>query len=166
MARLHSVKKARKANKTAGIKKGDSYFWWKFRFGGKHFSKTRPRRSQLTQSAFYAAMYDIEDDYAEICTDYPSDAESEVESIKDRVQEQIDELQEKQQNLDSAFPNGCPSLDTINERIDALETCVSDLDDITGTLGGIEEVETDSEDFEDMRSQIEDALGSMGWDYP
>ncbi len=52
MARAHFVKKARKDNPAAGIKAGDSYYWWKFRRGGKHYSKTAPRPSQLTQSEY------------------------------------------------------------------------------------------------------------------
>lgn len=31
MARLHFVKSARKDNPSAEVKKGESYYWWKFR---------------------------------------------------------------------------------------------------------------------------------------
>jgi hypothetical protein len=50
MPRVNFVKKARKAIPSSGIKVGDSYYWWKFRYGGKFVSKERPRQSQLTQS--------------------------------------------------------------------------------------------------------------------
>ena len=43
MPRVHHVKSARKDNPVA--KKGESYYWWKFRYGGKRYSKTpRPGR--------------------------------------------------------------------------------------------------------------------------
>jgi hypothetical protein len=57
MARAHFVKKARKAIPGTDIKKGDSYYWWKFRFGGKRTSKTAPKASQLTQSEFWVVGY-------------------------------------------------------------------------------------------------------------
>ena len=42
MPRVNYVKKARKAIPGADIKVGDAYYWWKFRYGGKHVSKIRP----------------------------------------------------------------------------------------------------------------------------
>jgi len=57
MPRVNFVQKARKDNPVA--KAGESYYWWKFRYGGKHYSLTRPRESQLTQSEFLGAMYSL-----------------------------------------------------------------------------------------------------------
>lgn len=37
MARATLVKKARKDIPGTDIKAGDSYYWWAFRFGGKHY---------------------------------------------------------------------------------------------------------------------------------
>lgn len=48
MARAHFVKKARKDNPV--VKRGESYYWWKFKRGPKMFSTKPPRPSQLTQS--------------------------------------------------------------------------------------------------------------------
>jgi len=50
MARANFVKKARKDNSV--VKKGESYYWWKFAYGSKQYSKEAPSRSQLTQSGF------------------------------------------------------------------------------------------------------------------
>ena len=36
MPRVHFVKKARKDYPSTGIQKGDSYYWWQFRYGGTH----------------------------------------------------------------------------------------------------------------------------------
>jgi len=51
MPRVHFVKHARKDNDL--VKKGESYYWWKFRFTGKCMSKTPPRKSQLTESEYW-----------------------------------------------------------------------------------------------------------------
>ncbi len=54
MPRVTHVKKARKDNPVC--KAGESYYWWKFRYGGKRYSLTRPRPSQLTQSAYFGGL--------------------------------------------------------------------------------------------------------------
>lgn len=69
MARATFVKKARKDIPGTDIKAGESYYWWKFRFGGKHYSKTPPRRSQLTQSDFLGQLYAIEDEIQGLVAD-------------------------------------------------------------------------------------------------
>jgi hypothetical protein len=67
VARLHHVKKARKAIPEAGIQVGDSYYFYKRRINGKGApkicSKAKPRRSAyLTSSPFLKALLDMEDD--------------------------------------------------------------------------------------------------------
>ncbi len=64
------------------IAKGESYYWWAFKRGGKHFSKTAPKASQLTQSGYLSTLYDIQDRLNEISADTPEDLQSEVEDIK------------------------------------------------------------------------------------
>lgn len=55
MPRVHT-QKANKDYPSAGIKKGDMYYSWSFRYGGKRISKTPPRPSQLTQSKMSEAL--------------------------------------------------------------------------------------------------------------
>ena len=66
MTRAHFVKKARKDHPEGDIKKGDSYWWWAFMVGGrggpKHYSKTQPKASQLTQSEYLGSIADIQDE--------------------------------------------------------------------------------------------------------
>lgn len=69
MPRVHFVKKARKDVSNSDIKKGESYYWWKFRFGGKCVSRTPPKQSQLTQSDFLSQIYKIQDRISEMTTD-------------------------------------------------------------------------------------------------
>lgn len=72
MGKLHYVRRAykarskveAKARKAAGIKPGDEFWWWKTRHksngsisGVKHYSKVKPRESQLTASAYKRAYW-------------------------------------------------------------------------------------------------------------
>lgn len=138
MPRVTFVKAARKDNPVC--KKGESYFWWKFRYGGKRYSLVRPRPSQLTQSAYYGSIRSLServDDF--YCTEY-----EEFESLKDEV---IDELQNIGQECQDGLDNMPESLqysptgELLQERIDACENGQSEAE-------GIEEFEFEEEDFE------------------
>lgn len=59
--KIHFVKKARKNNCKNGIKKGDSYYWWKDRLNGKNFSRERPTPKQLTQSNYFRTLWELQD---------------------------------------------------------------------------------------------------------
>lgn len=107
MTTLHYVKKARKANKAAGIKKGESYYWWQFAFSQKQCSKTRPRRSQyMTRSETLGQIYDLEDQINDMtvgsvdssCLD---DIKSEIENLRDEVEEKRSNMPEQLQDSGS-----------------------------------------------------------------
>lgn len=116
MPKVHHVKKARKDNKKAGIKKGESYYWWAFRVGRgsiKRYSKTPPRPSQLTNSeymsSFLSLQEEIEDEAQGVKT--KEDAESLAQFMRDKAEEYRtlgDEQQEKFDNM----PEGLQSGDT------------------------------------------------------
>ena len=132
MARVTHVKKARKANKEAGIKKGDSYYWWKFRFGGKRFSLTPPRRSQLTQSNFYSQLYDAEDAIGDLEAGAFSDVsslQSEIDSIKDNLESLKSECEDSLSNMPDSLQSA-PTGELLQERIDELDNLISELDSI------------------------------------
>jgi len=54
MARA-TQQRARKDYPAQGIKKGDSYWKWSFRFGGTFKSLTKPQPSQLTPGPLFVA---------------------------------------------------------------------------------------------------------------
>ena len=93
MPRIHHVKSARKNYPSAGIKKGDSYYWWKFRYSSRQLSKTPPRASQLTQSEFLSQVYDLQDaigawsSEAKTTEEELSDVESAIEGWISRIHE-------------------------------------------------------------------------------
>jgi hypothetical protein len=108
MPRVTHVKKARKDNPVC--KKGEPYYWWKFRYGGKHYSLTYPRPSQLTQSEFLSQIYDLgeeiegwtpsgdDDDWKEEAAAAISDWADQARSIGEEQEERLcnmpDQLQE------------------------------------------------------------------------
>lgn len=130
MPKVHLVKKARKEIPHAGVKVGDSYYWWKFRYGGKRISKTYPKPSQLTQSDFLISLYDIQERYGhlESCTSY-QDLSDEVESIKAEIEELRDEQEEKRNNMPEHLQDvGTGEL--LQERYDALDEWYNEIDGV------------------------------------
>lgn len=121
--RVHHVKKARKAQPEYGIKKGDSYYWWKFRFGGKRVSKTYPKRSQLTQSGFLSTLYDLQDNIS-----FDRDGlEGSVTSLTDEIESLRDECQDSLDNMPEHLQESSSSGEMLQERIEALEEWVDEL---------------------------------------
>ena len=144
MPRVHYVKSARKDNPVA--QKGESYYWWKFRFGGKRYSKTYPKRSQLTQSAYFGALYDL----CEVIEDYeiePGEA-SDVENMRDEIESELNNLLDECQSSLDNMPESLqysPTGELLQERIDALENAINE-------VGYIEE----PEQWQDVRDQEEE----------
>lgn len=124
MPRVQTVKKARKDYPEYGIKKGETYYWWKFNFGPTMKSKTYPKPSQLTQSPFLQQLYDIQDRVNGL--EDPDDLESiisDIESLKEECEENLSNMPEQlQENSDAG--------QTLQERIDALDEWISELQNI------------------------------------
>jgi hypothetical protein len=98
MPKVIFVKKAQKDIPGTNIKKGDSYYWWKFRFGGKRTSKTYPKRSQLTQSDFLQRIYEIEDQLSGASFSEPKDVETFIDEINSELS--IDDIDVDDTDLD------------------------------------------------------------------
>lgn len=126
MPRVHT-QKAGKDYPDHGIKKGETYYWWKFRHGGKRKSKIYPKASQLTQSEYLSTLYALtersEPSFDEI--------EEVIENIKSDLENLKDEVDGKISNMEQAFPNGCPVLETLQERSEALDAAIADIDAIS-----------------------------------
>jgi len=124
MARAHYVQKARKDNPVA--KKGESYYWWKFRFGGKLYSKTRPKRSQLTQSAHLGQIYDIEDSIADFEPETLEDIQSQIEDWASELENLAYEAEESRSNMPEHLQDG-PTGEMLQERADATREMAENL---------------------------------------
>ena len=159
MAEVHFVKSARKNNPDAGIKKGDSYYWWKFRFGEKHCSKTRPRQSQLTQSDFLGTIYGLQESIEDILlveATVQDDAIDELRSAADEIRNLGVEQEDKIGNMPESLQES-ETAELLRSRGEACETLADELemaaDDIEALDGDDSRVEA-----------VQDILDEINWD--
>lgn len=149
MPKVHFVKSARKPIPRAGIEVGDSYYWWKFRYGGKQVSKTPPKRSQLTQSSFLAQLYDLEDGIEEQLQG--ASDQDELRSMVEDIAAEIQNLCEEARDSLEAMPEQLQDGDTgelLQSRIDACEEWADE----------VESIDVDDEDTaDDVAQRILDA---------
>lgn len=125
MPRVHFVKKARKDNPVA--KAGEPYYWWKFRFGGKHYSRTPPRQSQLTQSAYFSTIYSIQEQIEDASPENAEEFESMVDDFRSQVSDLKDETQSSFNNMPESLQYS-PTGELLQERIDALDNAEMEMD--------------------------------------
>ncbi len=130
MARAHFVAKARKDNPVA--MKGESYWWWKFRFGPKRYSKEPPKRWMLTQSNFYSQLWQLEDSYETEVSNAKDLQEIDdlIHQMIDDLEALMDECQESLDNMPEALQEASMSGEILQERIEGLESWVSELQSI------------------------------------
>jgi hypothetical protein len=128
MPRVTHVKSARKDNPVC--QKGEPYFWWKFRYGGKRYSLTRPKPSQLTQSEYLGTVYGLQEQieaWGSITN------EDDLEMFKDEVRGQLEELrdttEESRENMPESLQES-PTGELLQERYDALDEAVNEIDSI------------------------------------
>lgn len=124
MPRVHKVEHARKDYPDAGIEKGDTYYYWSFRYGGKRMSKTYPKPSQLTQSPFLIEFYSIQEEINALAD--PED----LDDILSRIDNLRDECQDSLDNMPEALQDTSESGMLLQERIDALESWYDELESI------------------------------------
>jgi hypothetical protein len=157
--RVHCVKKARKADPDIGIAIGDSYYWWKFRFGGIHKSKTYPKRSQLTQSSFLSGLWTAQEACDKTLGDGSyhdhDDVEAAIEELKIELEDLRDECQNSLDNMPDSLKENSSSGQLLQERIDQLEEYVGNLDSID--LSELEEEEDNESAFETVLGEVESA---------
>ncbi len=155
MAKVNKVQKARKDYPEQGIKKGDTYYWWQFRFGGLHRSKTPPKRSQLTQSSFMSQLYELEDELSNRFNglETSDDIQGEIDNLVSDLDNLIDETQGSLDNMPQQLQDGDTG-QMLQERIDGLESWKSDLEsidtDIDEELSAEEKVERAQEIIEEI----------------
>lgn len=160
MTRLHFVKKARKTIRGTGIKKGDSYYWWRFRRCPKQYSKTRPRRSQLTRSAYQAELWDLEDG---LKGDDAETLASACEAAADRLDEIAEEQRGNKENMPESLQNG-PTGDLLDERAQACEDIAEELRSAADELREIEEkCGENGEVEEDLESKMDEVMSTVDW---
>jgi vacuolar-type H+-ATPase subunit I/STV1 len=172
MPRVH-IQKALKDYPDIGVTKGETYYWWKRRRSPKQRSKTYPRPSQLS-SARYAVVEDAIGDARDAINsaECAEDMTSALTTVADSAREVAEEYRESASNMESAFPNGCPTIDDCNEKADLLDSFAeecesvslddSELNETSEKLQALEQVEdSDAAALEDAESARDAALEEL-----
>lgn len=125
MPRVTHVKAARQDNSVC--KKGESYYWWKFKNCGKSRSLTYPKPSQLTRSPYLGSVYDLID---QVNAFEPEPGEEGVietfgEEITEGITEIRDQCQESLDNMPESLQYS-PTGELLQERIDACDSAESE----------------------------------------
>ncbi len=155
MARANFVAKAMKDNPAA--LKGESYWWWKFRYGPKRYSKTRPERHQLTQSGFYSQLWQLED-HLPMALDAAKDlqgVEAEIENLIADLEMLMEECQESLDNMPESLQESSASGELLSERIEGIEGWISELQSIDLEMA---EEEPDDDEVEDHLENIKEEV--------
>lgn len=128
-SKIHHVKKARKANKSLGIKKGQQYWWWKFRYSAKIVSFVNPGVSVIFRLTEYEqTIVELETTKAEIENEPGEETREEMKlELIEKVENFRDEQQEKLNNLPQNFQESS----ILNERIEEIENLISEIEDIS-----------------------------------
>lgn len=171
MPRINHVKKAMKDQGSCScgkeIKKGDSYKWIKFRFGGRRVrcESCQFKSSDLTQSEFLGQVYDLNDRIGNLTSDMSlEDIQSEVENIIEEFNNLADECDDKRSNMPDSLQDsevGC----MLESRGDSCRDVASNLEGIDFDFdeeGAREEAidELDSEDVhtKELTDEVKDRL--------
>ena len=154
MPKVNKIERAGKDYPQFGIKKGEPHYVWsiKMQRGGiVRRSKTYPRPSQLTLSEYKVQAHLLN----ERIEDFDSDVVADIEAFRDELVEEAGNLRDEQQEKLDAMPEGLQQSQTgeiIQERIDALEAFISELEDLE-----FEEFEpADEQEAEDDSDPVND----------
>lgn len=121
MPKVHYVKKARKDY--PGIKKGQSYYWFKLYKRSKVRQLTRPKRWQLTGSYFLSEVWQLEDEYE---FDF-EDLETSVEELVNQLESLLDECEANFSNMPDSLQYESETGQMLEERIDGLTEWIDNL---------------------------------------
>ncbi len=134
MARLHHVKKARKARPEYGIAVGDSYYWWANKTGPyssiKRYSKTVPRPSQMTMSEFFSQQLGLGERLEDLTTDKSfEDLIAERDDIVSEIESLGEEQSEKRDNMPESLQDA-PTGELLENRSTECESWASELESV------------------------------------
>ena len=141
------------------IHAGESYYTWCFYGGQPIYSKTKPRPSQLTQNPFKSELYSIQErieDFAhdgepENVAEFLEEIRESLEGLRDTCQDSLDNIPEQLQEATAG--------EILQERIDNLDSAISDLESIDTDFESQLDEETDREETEtdeDWEQRLED----------
>ena len=134
MPKVTKIERAGKDYPEFGIKKGETHYVWsiKQQVGGVvRRSKTYPRQSQLTLSDYKIQAHQLNEQVEDFESDGTiASVESFLEELISDAEALRDEQQEKLDNMPEGLQQGSTG-ETIQERIDALESFISELEAVS-----------------------------------
>ena len=158
-------------NDTIFCRKGDTYYWWQFRYSGKIFSTEYPKQSQLTQSEFYGAVYSLQEEADDWEVNSEDDFTELLEYCKSTIEEIRDEQEKKRDNMISGNENleNTPVAELLQERYDNMEEIHDELESLDWESFEDEDDENeedeDSQEFLDhcneQKEKITEVLGNV-----
>lgn len=153
------VQKARKDYPQHGIAKGDTYYWWKFRYSGKRLSKTCPKASQLTSNEALSRMYAMQENASDEMASAASldDLQSIIEGYASELREIAGEEEDKVQNMPEQFQYGQVG-EELQERAD---NCNSVADDLEGMDFSKDDEEEEDAAMERLSSEAIDFISNL-----
>jgi len=181
MTRANFVKSARKDYPEHEIQKGESYYWWKFRYGNKHFSKTPPKPSQLTNSTFYSTAYGIQEQIESLDID-PDDLSMVADDLRTAADEIRDLGEDQASNADN-MPESLQYSETaelLRSRADACKSLADEMESAADDIDRLAPVEDEDEDEDkdedekaerlqlardELTAQVSDILAGISWDF-
>jgi len=125
-ARLHEVMKSRVA--FPGIPKGSHYWWWKFAYREAIRSLTRPKPSQLTQSAFVSEALSIQEDLEALGTEDVREG-IDLSDYVDRIRELGDQASDSLGNMPDSLQSS-PTAELLQNRSDNMEQWADNLESV------------------------------------
>jgi len=156
---------ARKDYPQHGIFKGEGYWKWSFRFGGTHYSKTKPKPSQLTQSEFLGRVYALSEDIDDFVNNYDDlTTEGIQEFVENTLIPEIEDLQDECENSLDNMPEGLqdgPTGELLQGRIEALEEMRGELECLEFVFfPSMEQEEIDAIEGEEEREEAQDEFNN------
>lgn len=138
---------------TVFIAKGESYYWWQFKNGPKQYSKNRPKPSQLTQSNYLSQLYSIQESMDDPGAETAEDLQAFVEDVKEQLESLKEETESSLENMPESLQSS-PTGELLQERIDALDNAINELEGIDLEYS---DEETEGISLEDwMRDKIDE----------
>lgn len=152
MPKVTFVKSARRALPQYNIAVGDSYYHWGTKSGSrfvKRYSKTRPTRSQLTNSDFLGQLYEIYDAQIPYC-ETPDDLREAAQALRD--------LGEEQRGKYDNMPEGLQQGETGQRLEGRADGCGEAADEIDAAADNWETKLTDDELTEEDEAAYNEAV--------
>ncbi len=127
MPKVKFVKKAREDN--LAVQKGEPYYWWSFRYGGKRYSKTYPKASQLTQSSFLSGVYSIQEEMSVFLPEAEEDIQTNIDDWVSSIEDLKSECEDSLSNIPDQLQDGSVG-QMLQERIEAMDQWIDNLRNI------------------------------------